>query len=162
MEVIRATLAGHDCCVIMRTGGGKSLCFQLPACMGKGVTLVISPLISLMEDQVRQLREVGVGAAMLVSSQGKLERKEVLERVVRALPAPSPRRSLVLNSCWPHLLPAAQTSPEGGEVSLLYVTPERVVQSNVLLGALERLHTAGRLDRIVIDEVGGDACCQAM
>ncbi len=58
-EIVRAVLAGRNTLAIMPTGGGKSLCFQLPALCRSGVTLVISPLIALMRDQVRSLREAG-------------------------------------------------------------------------------------------------------
>lgn len=61
-EVINATLSGCDCFVIMPTGGGKSLLYQLPGLISKGVTLVISPLISLMHDQVASLRQFNVEA----------------------------------------------------------------------------------------------------
>ena len=59
-EVIDAILTGKDCLVIMTTGGGKSLCYQVPALCLDGITLVISPLISLMKDQVNQLLTNGV------------------------------------------------------------------------------------------------------
>lgn len=67
-ELINAILAGHDVLGIMPTGAGKSLCYQLPALMLKGITLVISPLISLMSDQVKALNQAGVHAAYINSS----------------------------------------------------------------------------------------------
>jgi ATP-dependent DNA helicase RecQ len=67
-EIIEATLAGRDTLAIMPTGGGKSICFQLPALMQTGVTIVISPLIALMQDQVTALKENGIGATFLNST----------------------------------------------------------------------------------------------
>ena len=67
-ELINGILAGHDVLGIMPTGAGKSLCYQLPALMLKGITLVISPLISLMSDQVKALNQAGVHAAYINSS----------------------------------------------------------------------------------------------
>ncbi len=58
-EVIETTLAGRDCLCVMPTGGGKSLCYQLPAIARPGLTLVVSPLIALMKDQVDALRRAG-------------------------------------------------------------------------------------------------------
>jgi RecQ family ATP-dependent DNA helicase len=66
-EAVAAALAGRDSLVVMPTGGGKSLCYQLPALAGDGLVLVISPLIALMADQLRRLRDAGVPAAMLAS-----------------------------------------------------------------------------------------------
>jgi ATP-dependent DNA helicase RecQ len=67
-EVIEDVLAGRDVLCVMPTGAGKSLCYQLPAAMGDGLTIVVSPLISLMEDQVQQLRDEGITASLLNSS----------------------------------------------------------------------------------------------
>ena len=67
-EAIECVLAGNDALVVMPTGGGKSLCYQLPALQLKGLTLVVSPLIALMKDQVDQLRSNGISAAFLNST----------------------------------------------------------------------------------------------
>ena len=72
-EIVEAVSAGENVLAIMPTGGGKSLCFQLPALMREGVTVVISPLIALMRDQVRSLREAGVEAGALTSGNTEAE-----------------------------------------------------------------------------------------
>ncbi|QIQ21290.1 DNA helicase RecQ [Zophobihabitans entericus] len=78
-EIINAVVADRDCLVIMPTGGGKSLCYQIPALMKEGVTIVISPLISLMKDQVDQLTANGISAACLNSTQTMREQRDVIE-----------------------------------------------------------------------------------
>ena len=78
-EVIAAVLAGHDTVVVMPTGGGKSLCYQLPALLKPGATVVVSPLIALQRDQVEDLRERGAGgAAQINSTVREGEREEAL------------------------------------------------------------------------------------
>ncbi len=67
-RIVRSLLAGHDTCVVMPTGGGKSLCYQLPAVMSEKTAVVISPLIALMQDQVAQLTQMGIPSAVLNSS----------------------------------------------------------------------------------------------
>ncbi len=94
-EVIEDVLAGKDVLCVMPTGAGKSLCYQLPAVIMGGLTIVVSPLISLMEDQVQQLREEGIAAAMLNSSMS------------------------------PQLQRDAMNEIENGFTGLLYVAPER-------------------------------------
>ncbi|MDT7542354.1 MAG: ATP-dependent helicase RecQ [Acidobacteriota bacterium] len=80
-EVIRSVLEGRDTLALMPTGAGKSLCYQLPALHLGGTTLIVSPLISLMKDQVDKLEEAGVEAAQLNSALTAVERRESLERI---------------------------------------------------------------------------------
>lgn len=101
-EAIRATLAEQDALVVLPTGGGKSLCYQLPALVRRGFTLVVSPLISLMQDQVAGLRELGIDAGMLNSSQDGDERR------------------------------ATWSALHEGRMRLLYVSPERLVSPGFL------------------------------
>ncbi|MCC4797474.1 ATP-dependent DNA helicase RecQ [Enterovibrio norvegicus] len=101
-EIIDAVIAGQDCLVIMPTGGGKSLCYQIPALMRDGITIVISPLISLMKDQVDQLLANGVQAACLNSSMTPDEQSET----------------------WKSL--------REGNLKLLYVSPERVLMRDFI------------------------------
>ena len=101
-EIIHSILAGKDVLAIMPTGGGKSICYQLPALIFDGVTLVISPLISLMKDQVDQLTSYGVAAACINSTQSWEEQQTILEGCQR------------------------------GEIKLLYLSPERLSTDNFL------------------------------
>ncbi len=78
-ELVRAVLAGRDALGILPTGGGKSVCYQIPALALGGLTLVITPLVSLMEDQVRRARAAGLRAAFLGSAQGTGERRATTE-----------------------------------------------------------------------------------
>jgi ATP-dependent DNA helicase RecQ len=100
-EVIDAVCAGSDVLAVMPTGAGKSLCYQIPALLLPGMTVVISPLISLMKDQVNALREAGCQAAFLNSSQSAAEYRQVMDEIA------------------------------GGEVKLLYIAPERLYKSQM-------------------------------
>src|SRR5437764_13241776 len=76
-EIVRNILDGRDVCVAMATGGGKSLCYQLPAVLQDGRTaIVVSPLIALMQDQVAQLAQMGIFSAVLNSSQSWDEQRD--------------------------------------------------------------------------------------
>jgi len=100
-EVVESILAGHDVAVVMPTGGGKSLCYQLPAIVSGRLCVVISPLIALMQDQASQLAQLGVPAAVLNSSQDQEQRKEVFRRLHRnelKLLYLSPERLAVLST----------------------------------------------------------------
>ncbi|MCD8350766.1 MAG: DNA helicase RecQ [Planctomycetaceae bacterium] len=94
-EIVSALMSGQDVFAVMPTGGGKSLCYQLPACLKKGVAVVVSPLISLMKDQVDAANANGIGAASLNSSLGEKEKREIYSAV------------------------------RSGDVRLLYISPER-------------------------------------
>ena len=101
-EIVGHVAAGGDALVLMPTGGGKSLCYQLPALLREGTALVVSPLIALMQDQVAALKQLGVRAAFLNST---LSHKQVQE-TERAL--------------------------RSGELDLLYVAPERLTMPRML------------------------------
>lgn len=101
-EVIDSVLEGHDSLALLPTGGGKSICYQVPALMLEGTTIVVSPLISLMKDQVNQLEQRGIKAACLVSGMNNYEKE------------------IVLNQCL------------YGNIKLLYVSPERLKSNTFL------------------------------
>lgn len=101
-EIISAIIGGEDAFVLMPTGGGKSLCYQIPALHRNGVGIVVSPLISLMKDQVDALTANGVAAALYNSSLKEAEARQVLARL------------------------------HGGQLDLLYVSPERLMSDAFL------------------------------
>ncbi len=101
-DIIDTVLAQKDALVLMPTGAGKSLCYQIPALMLPGITIVISPLISLMKDQVQALTEKKIGAAYINSSLDSDAQQEVINRLLRQ------------------------------EVKLLYVSPEKFVSADML------------------------------
>src|SRR5690242_6455572 len=77
-RIVRSLVGGHDTCVIMPTGGGKSLCYQLPALVLGKTSVVISPLIALMQDQAMQLEQMGIPAAVLNSSMPGGEQSRIM------------------------------------------------------------------------------------
>ena len=81
-RIVRSVLDGHDIAVVMPTGGGKSLCYQLPAVVMGRTAVVISPLISLMQDQAAQLEQMGIPAAVLNSSLGPAEQNQVIRHAI--------------------------------------------------------------------------------
>jgi RecQ family ATP-dependent DNA helicase len=101
-EVISHIIAGHDCLCVMPTGGGKSLCYQLPSLVRPGLTIVVSPLIALMKDQVDALSNRGISATLINSTLTTAEQNQRLEHVA------------------------------GGHYSMVYVAPERLRNSRFL------------------------------
>lgn len=142
LEAINASLSGRDVFVIMPTGGGKSLCYQLPSFLRNGVTLVISPLVSLMTDQVIQMKELNVNADYLIKGTSK----EDTNRIYRTMLSFSSSSSSSSSSS----TTITTTTPSSGY--LLYVSPERIGQSKSFMNHLDKVHTAGSLSCIVVDE----------
>ena len=109
-EIVMAVLGGHDVVVLMPTGGGKSICYQLPAMMMDGVTIVISPLISLMKDQVDNLIASGIPAAAYNSTISFSELNAIERRCrnkeIRLLYM-SPETALSLKDSWLSHIPIA-------------------------------------------------------
>jgi ATP-dependent DNA helicase RecQ len=101
-RVVRSLMAGQDSCVVMPTGGGKSLCYQLPALVSEKTAVVISPLIALMQDQAAQLAQMGIPSAVLNSSLA------------------GAKQSLVMRDA------------EGGQYRLLYLSPERLARADTI------------------------------
>ena len=122
---IAELVSGRDALVLMPTGGGKSLCYQIPAIArqraGHGVSIIVSPLIALMHDQVGALHEAGVDAAFLNSSLSGIDANAVEQRMMR------------------------------GDITLLYAAPERVTNPR-FLAQLDSLYERGLLSMFAIDE----------
>ena len=123
--IVEHLVQGGDALVLMPTGGGKSLCYQIPAIVrqraGHGVAIVVSPLIALMHDQVGALHEAGVKAAFLNSTLSFAEASEVERRML------------------------------SGDITLLYAAPERVTTPR-FLAQLDEMHQRGKLSLFAIDE----------
>lgn len=111
-SAINATMLGVDLLLVMPTGGGKSLCFQLPAVLSAGVTVVVSPLISLMVDQLQGLQLLGVHTEIFNGQSDRQDTKRIF---------------------------AAMSDPKS-ELKMLYVTPEKLAKSKRLMSQLEKMY----------------------
>jgi len=126
-EVIQAAVDGRDCFVLMPTGGGKSLCYQLPAWCCPGISIIISPLLSLIEDQVQSLTKLGIETVFFSSSQDyESQQRDVYTRL----------RNVSDHDC----------------VKMLYVTPEKLSRSGVVKSLFRDLGSRGLISRFVVDE----------
>ncbi len=102
-EIIEHIIKGNDALVLMPTGGGKSICYQIPALLKDGVALVVSPLIALMKDQVEALKSLGISAAFINSTQSTAEQNDFIQKT------------------------------QSGEIKLLYIAPERLFAMDALV-----------------------------
>ncbi|KAE9464593.1 hypothetical protein C3L33_03508, partial [Rhododendron williamsianum] len=123
LEAIEAVLSGRDCFCLMPTGGGKSMCYQIPALARTGIVLVVCPLIALMENQVMALKEKGIAAEFLSSTQTSQVRNKIHEDLESGKPS----------------------------LRLLYVTPELIATPG-FMSKLSKIHARGLLNLIAIDE----------
>ncbi|KAF1744105.1 hypothetical protein MXB_1189, partial [Myxobolus squamalis] len=124
LSVIAAALDRQDCFVLMPTGGGKSLCYQLTAIIEPGVTVVVSPLKSLIQDQVQKLITLNVNVAHFSGEQTEKEQQEVYQRL----------------------------NERNTQIKMLYVCPEKITNSNKLLSTFSFLVSRNLISRFVIDE----------
>ncbi|GAA5863357.1 hypothetical protein JCM1840_007500 [Sporobolomyces johnsonii] len=143
---INATMSGREVAVVMPTGGGKSLIYQVPALLSRGTTVVITPLISLMVDQVTNLTSRGIPAEAIHASTTQEQSKSIMKRMLGDAGPKSKgkgkKKALVDDD----------EDEKHEEIKLVYVTPERIEKSKTFMSTLQKMYDAGLLARFVIDE----------
>jgi hypothetical protein len=126
-DVIQNAVSGRDVFVLMPTGGGKSLCYQLPAWCCPGLSVIVSPLLSLIEDQVQSMSKLGIETEFFSSAQDfDKQGRDIVVRLRRL-------------------------TPHDG-IKMLYITPEKLARSGMVKGILRDLSDKGLISRFVIDE----------
>ncbi|XP_015909051.1 ATP-dependent DNA helicase Q1 [Parasteatoda tepidariorum] len=125
LSTINAVMSKQDCILLMPTGGGKSLCYQLPALVLEGITLVVSPLVSLMEDQIMAMEAINVPAVLLNANSTREHVNHVHKQMTEKNPS----------------------------IKLLYVTPEKLAKSKRFMSKLEKMYKMGLFSLLAIDEV---------
>lgn len=124
LEAVEATCLGLDTLVLMPTGGGKSICYQLPAIVSPGISVVVSPLKSLIDDQVNRLKSLNIKTSALIGETSERDASDIYQDLKSGDP----------------------------ELKLLYVTPEKINQSAALISIFKQLYKRNLLTRFVIDE----------
>ena len=137
-SVCNANMDGRDLICIMPTGGGKSLTYQLPAVINPGTTIVISPLLSLIADQLIHLHENDIPAVMLTGAVDKATQTAITQRLVRG-----PTRGAGSSSNGGGA--SSLAGEDGREIKLVYVTPEKVSKSKGFQSVMQKMHNSGRL-----------------
>ncbi|XP_076225375.1 ATP-dependent DNA helicase Q1 isoform X2 [Nomia melanderi] len=125
LPTMNVVMSKEDVILVMPTGGGKSLCYQLPAVISKGITIVVSPLVSLMEDQLHGLQKINVKALMLSAKSNKENVKVIMNALIS----------------------------KKSDLKLIYVTPEYMAKSNRFMSKLQKAFELNQLECFAIDEV---------
>ena len=159
-QAVNAALDNRDVLVVLPTGFGKSRCYQVPALLEGGLTVLVVPLLALMTDQWHALNAAGISAQYMNSNQTGAETSQVVGQhgtppATTTAPCPPlapcpPTAALGPARCRPQIF--RSLNDRHSRTKVLLVTPERLTASVALQNTMHRLHTDGMLQRFVIDE----------